>query len=226
MPDPRVYEPYIIFRCVIGSRAYGLEGPASDTDRRGFFLPPASLHWSLEGVPERLTDPVSQDCYWELKPFLLLALEAAPNVLECLYTPLVELATPLARDLLAMRCCFLSKLAYRSYKAQAAAQMKRLGQDLRKSGEPRWKVAMHLARSLLSGIAVLREGHVPVHVGPHRERLLAVRDGQLSWKEFHAWRSRLTEDFEAAGAATRLPDLPDHARAEAFLLQARRSMVG
>ncbi len=34
MPDPKRHEPCIIFRRVIGSRAYGLEGEGSDTDRR------------------------------------------------------------------------------------------------------------------------------------------------------------------------------------------------
>src|SRR3954470_23752805 len=110
MTDPKLYEPHIIFRCIVGSLAYGLEGEGSDTDRRGVFLPPASLHWSLDGVPDRLTNPDSQDCYWELKPFLLLALKATPIVLECLHTPLVEHATPLAQELIAMRDCFLSKL--------------------------------------------------------------------------------------------------------------------
>lgn len=225
MTDYQLYEPFIIYRCVVGSRAYGLEGEESDTDRRGFFLPPASLFWSLEGVPDRLTNPKTQDCYWELKPFLLLALKATPNILECLYTPLIEHTTPLAEELLAMRSCFLSKLAYESYKAQADAQLKRLGQDLRAKGEPKWKAAMHLLRSLLLGIAVLREGHVPVRVEAHRDRLLAVRDGRLSWKEFHAWRSQLMEEFEAVLLASRLPDLPDRGRAEAFLLKARRSVV-
>jgi uncharacterized protein len=204
MHDPRAYEPYIIYRCVVGSRAYGLEGEGSDTDRRGFFLPPARLHWSLEGVPDCVTDPKTQDCYWELRPFLLLALKATPNVLECLTTPMVEHATPLAQELLALRDCFLSKLAYRSYKGKAA---------------------MHLARLLLSGIAVLREGRVPVHAGEHRGRLLAVREGRLSWKEYHAWRSRLLEEFEAAWARTHLPDLPDYGRVEEFLFRARRSVV-
>jgi hypothetical protein len=125
-----------------------------------------------------------------------------------------------------MRDCFLSRRAYGSYKAQADSQLKRLGQDLRKAGEPKWKVAMHLLRGLLAGIAVLREGRVPVRVGEHRDRLLAVRDGRLTWKEFHAWRSRLTGDFERARAGTSLPDLPDCGRAEAFLLKARMSMVG
>jgi predicted nucleotidyltransferase len=225
MPEPRAFEPHIILRSVVGSRAYGLASDGSDTDRRGVFLPPAALHWSLDGVPDRLVDPVTQDCYWELKPFLLLALKATPVVLETLYTPLVEHATPLARELIEMRSCFLSKLAHESYQAQADAQLKRLGQDLRKAGEPKWKAAMHLLRGLLAGIAVLRDGVVPLDVGKHRDRLLAVRDGRLTWKEFHAWRAVLLEEFEAAYAGTTLPDLPDQARVEAFLLRARRCMV-
>ena len=42
----------IIFRCVIGSRAYGLDDADSATDRRGVYLSPADLQWSLYGVPE------------------------------------------------------------------------------------------------------------------------------------------------------------------------------
>jgi predicted nucleotidyltransferase len=221
-----VYEPHVILRCVVGSRAYGLEGEGSDTDRRGVFLPPASLHWSLEGVPDCVTDPVTQDCYWELRPFLLLALKATPAVLECLYTPLVEHATPLAEELLALRSAFLSKLAYASYRGYAETQLRRLGQDFRRLAEPKWKAAMHLVRLLLSGITVLREGGVPVHAGEHRDRLLAVRRGEVSWKDYHAWRSRLLEELDAAYADSHLPDLPDRGRAEAFLLKARRGMVG
>jgi predicted nucleotidyltransferase len=226
MHDFTTYQPFIILRCVVVSRADGLEGEGSDTDRRSVFLPPASRHWSLEGVPDCVVDPHTQDCYWELKPFLLLALKATPNVLECLYTPLVEHATPLAEELLAMRDCFLSKLAYRSYKGYVESQSRKLGQDLRTRGEPKWKAAMHLVRFLLAGTAVLREGRVPVRVEEHRDHLLAVRDGRLSWKEYHAWRSRLLAEFEAAWAGTRLPDEPDYRRAEDFLLRARRSMVG
>jgi predicted nucleotidyltransferase len=160
-----------------------------------------------------------------LKPFLLLALKATPNILECLYTPLVEVATPLARELLGIRSAFLSKRAYAAYKGYADSQHKKLSQDMRTRGEPKWKAAMHLLRLLLSGIAVLREGHVPVHAGQHRDRLLAVRDGRLSWKEYHAWRSELLAEFEAAYAGTALPDEPDHARAEDFLLRARTTMT-
>ena len=43
---------FVILRSVVGSRAYGLATADSDTDRRGVYLPPAELHWSLYGVPE------------------------------------------------------------------------------------------------------------------------------------------------------------------------------
>jgi uncharacterized protein len=33
--DERDFESYIIYCCIIGSRAYGLNDDASDTDRRG-----------------------------------------------------------------------------------------------------------------------------------------------------------------------------------------------
>jgi RNA repair pathway DNA polymerase beta family len=45
-------ERWVIYRCVVGSRAFGLAEAGSDTDRRGIYLPPAARHWSLAGVPE------------------------------------------------------------------------------------------------------------------------------------------------------------------------------
>src|SRR4051812_11364373 len=92
---------YIIYRCIVGSRAYGLDSPDSDTDRRGIYLPPAELQWSLSGVPEQLESARTQAVYWPLRKFATMALKPNPNVLECLYTPLIETATPFARRLLA-----------------------------------------------------------------------------------------------------------------------------
>jgi uncharacterized protein len=216
---------YVIYRCVVGSRAYGLDTEASDVDRRGFYLPPAEIHWSLYGVPEQLENAATQECYWEVQKFLGMALKANPNVLECLYTPLVELATPLAEELLGMRAIFLSRLIYQTYNGYAMSQFKKLEQDLRAVGTIRWKHAMHLIRLLLAGITALREGTVPVGVGAQRERLLAIRRGEVPWEEVDAWRMALHREFAAALAATRLPERPDYSRANAFLVRARRSMV-
>src|SRR5205814_9716567 len=80
-PDATDVYPFVIYRCVVGSTAYGLSREGSDMDRRGFYLPPADLGWSLAGVPEQLeTD--HEEVYWEIEKFIRLALKANPNVLE------------------------------------------------------------------------------------------------------------------------------------------------
>ncbi|HEX8248127.1 MAG TPA: nucleotidyltransferase domain-containing protein [Pyrinomonadaceae bacterium] len=216
---------FVIYRCVVGSRAFGLDTEASDTDRRGIYLPPADVHWSMFGVPEQLENRENEECYWELRKFLILALKANPNILECLYTPLVEYASELARELLSMRGAFLSKLVYQTYNGYVMSQFKKLEQDLRATGEIRRKHAMHLIRLLLQGIEILREADLTVRVEENREKLLAIKRGDVEWREVNNWRLRLHKDFENALAATRLPERPDYERANEFLIKARRSMV-
>jgi len=216
---------YIIYRCIVGSRAYGLDHPGSDVDRRGIYLPPAARHWSLYGVPEQLENEAEQSCYWELQKFLVLALKANPNILECLYTPLVEHATPLAEELLAMRGSFLSKLLYQTYNGYVMSQFRRLQRHHQSKGEIKWKHAMHLIRLLLAGITALEEGYVPVDVGEQRAALLRIRHNQMSWDEVNAWRLRLHSDFDRAFQNTKLPERPAYDTANAFLIRARRSMV-
>jgi uncharacterized protein len=72
---------------------------------------------------------------------------------------------------------------------------------------------------------VLREGFVQVRVEHHRERLLAIRRGEMPWEEVDAWRLTLHEQFTAALAATRLPERPDYEAANALLIKARRQMA-
>ncbi len=218
-------DEYIIYRCVVGSRAFGLEGPDSDTDRRGIYLPPSDLQWSLYGVPEQIENREREEVFWELQKFLILALKANPNILECLHTPLIEMVKPPADELLALRHIFLSKLVYQTYNGYVISQFKRLEQDLRARGEIRWKHAMHLIRLLLSGITILREGLVPLDVGAERVQLLAIRDGLWPWNEVEAWRIELHQDFDRAFTETRLAEHPDYARANKFLIRARRTMV-
>lgn len=224
LADYNLYDS-VIYRCVVGSRAYGLDHAESDIDRRGIYLPPAELHWSLYGVPEQLENQANQECYWELQKFLVLALKANPNVLECLYTPLIEVASPLAIELLDLRQIFLSQLVYQTYNSYVLSQFKKMEQDLRTKGEIRWKHAMHLIRLLLSGITVLKEGFVPVQVEDYRSQLLAIRNQEMSWNEVNEWRLSLHTTFDRAFAATHLPERPNYGQANAFLLRARRSQV-
>ena len=212
----------VIYRCVIGSRAYGLEDDQSDTDRRGIYLPPAELHWSLYGVPEQLENEETQEAYWELQKFIVLALKANPNVLECLNSPIVEFVTPLAEELLAMREAFLSKLVFQTYSGYVASQFKKMQTDVRNQGRVKWKHVMHLIRLLISGIDVLREGKVTVEVGEQREQLLEIKRGEVPFAEADAWRKRLQVELEQAFQQNTLPDRPDYERVNAFLIHARK----
>ena len=216
----------VIYRCVTGSRAYGLDTAESDTDRRGIYLPPAELHWSLYGVPEQLENDETQEAYWELRKFLILALKANPNVLECLYTPLVEYATPLAEELLGMRSLFLSRLVYQTYNGYVMSQFKRMQAHIRNHGQVKWKHVMHLIRLLISGTQVLRHGFVPIRVDDHRDRLMAIRQGEMPWDDVEKWRLSLHGEFDRAFEETELPERPDYERANEFLIKARRSAAG
>jgi uncharacterized protein len=218
-------EDFIIYRCIVGSRAYGLDTDASDTDLRGIYLAPAELQWSLFGAPEQFEDNVAQTCYWELQKFLIMALKANPNILECLYSPLVEKITPLGEELLALREEFLSQMIFQTFNGYAMSQFKKIEQDIRNHGEVRWKHAMHLMRLLITGAATLRQGRVPVRVEQHRDRLLAIKRGELPWLGVDAWRKDLHHDFELALSETKLPERPNYEAANTFLIKARRAIA-
>jgi uncharacterized protein len=215
----------VIYRCVIGSQAYGLAEAESDVDRRGIYLPTADLHWSLYGVPEQLENHETQEAYWELQKFLILALKANPNVLECLYTPLIEKTTPLAEELLGMKAIFLSRLVYQTFNGYVMSQFKKMQADLRNHGQVKWKHVMHLIRLLISGIGALRDEVVPVKVDAHRQELLAIRRGEVPWNDVENWRLSLHKEFNAAFETTKLPERPDYERANTFLLSARRQAL-
>jgi predicted nucleotidyltransferase len=218
-------EPYVVYEVTVGSRAYGLDREGSDEDVRGVYLPPAELHWSLAGVPEQIEDPAADRVYWEIEKFVRLALQANPNILETLWTPAVGRAAPVGERLRAERSIFLSKHAYATYGAYALSQFKKMERDLRTRGEVRFKHAMHCIRLLVAGVRLLERGEVMVDCSEYRERLLAVRDGELSWEEIGAWRRELEGRMAAAYSRTQLPERPDYARADRLLVDARRSQA-
>ena len=220
-PGTSDLQRFVIFRCIVGSTAYGLQHEGSDVDRRGFYLPSAELHWGLAGVPEQLeTD--REECYWEIEKFMRLGLKANPNILECLYSPMVETCTPLAGELIEMRHIFLSRRVHQTYNSYVLSQFKKLEQDQRNEHGVRWKHVMHLIRLLLSGIGVLTDGFVSLRVDEHHERLLAIRRGEVAWGEVEEWRLILHGELDRVLKTTRLPSQPDYARANKFLLHARR----
>ncbi|MDX3096963.1 nucleotidyltransferase domain-containing protein [Streptomyces sp. ME19-03-3] len=214
---------HTVYACVMGSRAFGLATDGSDTDRRGVYVAPTPHFWRFGKPPTHVDGPEREQFSWELERFCELALRANPNILECLHSPLVAYVDDTGKELLALRAAFLSRRVHESFTRYAMGQLRKLEADVRTHGAPRWKHAMHLLRLLISARDLLRTGELRVEVGDHRERLLAVKRGEVGWSETESWMSRLHEEAAAAASRSPLPDEPDRARVEDFLFRVRRA---
>ncbi|WP_344972395.1 nucleotidyltransferase domain-containing protein [Streptosporangium fragile] len=213
----RYVPDHSVLSVVVGSRAYGLETAESDVDRRGVFVAPTRQFWRLSKPPTHVEGPLPEQFSWEVERFCGLALEANPTVLECLWSPLVEHTTPAGEELISIRRAFLSARAHQTFTRYADAQFRRLDPD-----RPRWKQAMHMMRLLLSGLHLVAHGEPLVRMDTHRDRLLAVRRGEVPWAEVERWRAELMAGFDGAGA---LPAEPDRRRVEEYLMSTREAAL-
>ena len=194
---------------VVGSRAYGLAVPGSDHDRRGVYVAPTRLFWHLDKPPTHLDGPAEEQFSWEIERFCTLALQGNPTVLEVLWSPLITHRTTDGEHLLATRAAFLSRRVADTYGSYARDQLKRVAARRAKTGGTNHKQAMHMIRLLIAGAHVLRTGEVLVDVSPLRDRLLAVKRGDLPWEQVTAWADDLLADLAEAERSTALPAAPD-----------------
>ncbi|MBG0823364.1 nucleotidyltransferase domain-containing protein [Planomonospora sp. ID91781] len=216
----RFVPDHLVLSVVVGSRAYGLETEESDVDRRGVFAAPTPLFWRLDKPPTHVEGPLPEQFSWEVERFCVLALEANPTVLECLWSPIVEHCAPAGRDLLELRRAFLSRRACRTFTGYADAQFRRLD-----PARPKWKQAMHMIRLMISGLHLVREGEPLVRMDAHRDRLLALRRGEIPWPEVERWRAELGAAFTALGDRSALPGLPDRSAVDDYLTAVRKALL-
>ncbi|MFC4911945.1 DNA polymerase beta superfamily protein [Actinomadura gamaensis] len=214
----RLVPDHTVLAVVVGSRAYGLDTAASDTDRRGVFVAPTELFWRFDKPPTHLSGPLDEQFSWEFERFCELALAANPTVLECLWSPLVEHVTEIGSELLEARAAFLSRHAHRTFLRYADGQFRKMENH----GARNPKHVMHMLRLLLSGLHLLEHGEPMVEVGEHRDRLLSVRRNEMPLDEVAAWRASLTARMDGALARSPLPAEPDRARIDALLHSVRR----
>jgi len=114
----------IIFECISGSRAYGLDTATSDTDIRGVFIAPKEQFYGLHYI-DQVNDETNDVVYYELKKFINLLLKNNPNILELLNMPeeCVLYKDPLF-DLI-KKDYFLSKLCKNTFANYAFTQIKK-----------------------------------------------------------------------------------------------------
>lgn len=114
----------LVFEAITGSKAYGLDTAASDTDIRGVFVLPKEMFYSLDYVPQ-VSNESNDIVYYELKRFVELLAKNNPNMLEMLSMPEQcilqkdEIISRLQPDM------FLSKLCEKSFANYAFSQVKK-----------------------------------------------------------------------------------------------------
>jgi len=115
---------YIIFECISGSRAYGLETETSDTDIRGVFILPKSQFYSLDYIGQ-INNETNDIAYYELRKFIELLAKNNPNILELLNIPeaCVIYKHPIYDTI--KQSVFLSKLCKNSFANYAFTQIKK-----------------------------------------------------------------------------------------------------
>jgi len=115
---------WLIFECISGSKAHGLDTMQSDTDIRGVFILPQPVFYSLDYYPQ-VANETNDIVYYELRRFLELLSKNNPNIMEMLNVPAFCI---LHRDPLmdmVQPALFLSKLCESTFANYAYAQVKK-----------------------------------------------------------------------------------------------------
>ena len=114
----------LLFECISGSKAYGLNTPSSDTDLRGVYYLPKKQFYGLDYIPQ-ISNETSDEVYYELGRFVELLIRNNPNILELLASPTdcILYRHPIM-DRLTIEM-FLSKLCKETFAGYALTQIKK-----------------------------------------------------------------------------------------------------
>jgi hypothetical protein len=211
---------------IVGSHAYGLNGPDSDVDRLQFAAAPTEafhgLHLPVGKAATR--EHKSPDItIHEAGKAVSLLLKSNPTVSEALWLDSYETITPIGRELVDLRerllCAPLARNAYLGYATQ---QFQRLVNKGRFPDVPVSRIekhARHLLRLVEQGTHLWTTGKIVVRVdAPER---------------FFDFGRRVADDPNIAGpvmfraehtfatCSTPLPEHPDVEAAEAWLQRVR-----
>jgi len=114
----------LLFECISGSKAYGLNTAKSDTDLKGVYYLPKAQFYGLNYISQ-INNETSDEVYYELGRFVELLLKNNPNILELLASPndciLYKHAIMNRLD----TSMFLSKLCKETFAGYALTQIKK-----------------------------------------------------------------------------------------------------
>lgn len=231
-----------ILRGLVGSTVHGISNPGTDDrDEMGVCIEPQEYivglrefeHWVYRTQPEGApSGPGDLDLtIYGLRKYCRMALKGSPTVLLLLFIDgeFVLERTPLGAELQALAPAFVSRRTGRAFLGYVDTQRRGLvgerhGTRTRElSAEFGYdtKYAMHALRIAHQGQELLRTGRITLPIAdPERERLLAVRRGDVLLRNVLDRLHEQTAQLESAMLGNELPEEPDRDAVDRFLVDA------
>ncbi|MFE3459427.1 DNA polymerase beta superfamily protein [Nocardiopsis aegyptia] len=242
----RIADQGTVLRCAVGSTVHGLQLDGQhDRDEMGICVEPPEYVIGLRpfeqyvhhGRPEHTrSGPGDLDLtVYSLRKWTRLALDGNPTVLLPLFVPDHEIVTVTAigRDLRAQRARLLSRRAGHRFLGYLRAQRERMEgvRGGRHTNRPELvdrygfdtKYAYHMVRLGLQGSELMATGTITLPMPePDRSWLLALRRGEHTREEALERTRDLEERLVGLCGTSDLPEEPDTAWADGFLVDTYR----
>jgi hypothetical protein len=176
---------------------------------------------------------------YSLRKYVRLVLKGHPTILLPLFAPreFVHVETELGAELRALRPKLLSRLAGRGYLGYLHGQKERLlgSRGQKRVNRPELveahgfdtKYAMHAARLGYQGLELLETGELTLPMPePERSRVMAIRTGERTFAQAIAEIGEVEARLADALERSSLPERPDRAAVDGFLVDAYRRAWG
>ncbi|MFJ1538388.1 DNA polymerase beta superfamily protein [Micromonospora chalcea] len=216
---------HLLLSGIVGSVAYGLAGPGSDTDRIGVFAAPTVAFHGLRPPRESVVTTDPDVTLHEARKYALLALSGNPTAIELMWLPedCYETRTGFGDELIAIRSAFLSAPRVRdAYLGYASQQFRKLATRSADIGGRRRsaKHARHLARLLHQGRTLYATGVLEIRLAdPEWFRAFGERVAGGALDEAQALVADAEAEFDRIRSP--LPERPDEETVERWLLAVR-----
>lgn len=213
-----------ILKVLVGSQAHGLAASGSDADYRSVFVIPTEGLFRLEYRPpaSRWSKGDGDETAWEIGPFLSLAVQCHPLVLETLLAPVVsadEWGTALRSLFPAL---WEPRRAFDSFTGYAVNQRTKCLE--KKDGRP-GKYAAACIRVLYNLCELLETGTFTIRIAdtPIGKTVARLKDGDFRTGEMIDLAEQWTQ--EAAKRLGRCTHRPDRQAVDDYLIKVRKAFL-
>lgn len=226
----------VLFVKLAGSRGYNLALPDSDCDYVGVFASPIDTVLSLAGPPASVqaAEGTKPDfTAHEARRMAALLLKGNMNAIETLFTRHHAYASEAWRELVRQRMAFVTAVAVRQCLGYAQGHIRQIQKGGTPQGPEHLPVAdklhkrMYHVHRLLYAAQDMAAGRPPMvwFEGERRDHILRIRRGEVGRDELLDSAAALVGALEAAKPWP-IPDKPDAAVVERWLLQLRHAAFG